>query len=212
MTYIPALKFHWLTKIYDRLISVLMPEKTFKKALLDSANIQTNFQVLDFGVGTATLSIMAYQLNNHVVYHGIDIDHNILEIAKRKIESKNIPINLIHYTGGAMPFEGQSIDRIISSLVFHHLTDEQKILTLKECRRILKPNGTLHIADWGRANNFFMRGLFHIVQLLDGYETTTANVKGNLPTIISNSGFSHVEIKKHFNTLLGTIEIFKISK
>lgn len=38
--YIPALKFHWLTKIYDWLIGTFMPEKAFKAALLHNAEIK----------------------------------------------------------------------------------------------------------------------------------------------------------------------------
>jgi ubiquinone/menaquinone biosynthesis C-methylase UbiE len=210
--YIPALKFHWLTNIYDSLISIFMPEKEFKNAIINNANIQDNFKVLDFGIGTATLSIMAYHNCPNASFYGLDIDDKILEIAKKKITSSNIPVDLIQYNGGILPFENASFDRIISSLVIHHLSDDQKLLAFKEFNRILKPNGEIHIADWGRANNKIMKGLFHIVQLLDGYDTTSANVDGKLPAIIKTAGFHNVEIKKHFNTILGTLEIFKITK
>ena len=33
MEYIPALKFHWLTNIYDWLIGNFMPEKQFKSTI-----------------------------------------------------------------------------------------------------------------------------------------------------------------------------------
>jgi ubiquinone/menaquinone biosynthesis C-methylase UbiE len=211
-SYIPALKFHWLTNIYDSLISTFMPEKEFKNAIINNANIQDNFKVLDFGIGTATLSIMAYHNRPNATFYGLDIDDKILEIAKKKITSSNIPIDLIKYNGGILPFDNSSFDRIISSLVIHHLSDNQKLSAFKEFNRILKPTGEIHIADWGRANNKIMKGLFHIVQLLDGYDTTTANVDGKLPEIIKSAGFHNVEIKKHFNTILGTLEIFKITK
>ena len=211
-SYVPALKFHWLTNIYDSLISTFMPEKEFKNTIINNANIQDNFKVLDFGVGTATLSIMAYHNCPNASFYGLDIDDKILEIAKKKITKSNIPIDLIQYKGGVLPFENDSFDRIISSLVIHHLSDDQKLSAFKEFNRILKPTGEIHIADWGRANNKIMKGLFHIVQLLDGYETTSANVDSKLPEIIKNAGFHNVEIKKHFNTILGTLEIFKITK
>ncbi len=211
-SYIPALKFHWLTNIYDSLISTFMPEKEFKNAIIINANIQDNFKVLDFGIGTATLSLMAYQSNSYARYIGIDIDDNILKLAHNKISNSQAKIELVQYQGGKIPFDDDSFDRIISSLVIHHLSDNQKLSAFKEFNRILKPTGEIHIADWGRANNKIMKGLFHIVQLLDGYDTTTANVDGKLPEIIKSAGFHNVEIKKHFNTILGTLEIFKITK
>jgi len=211
-SYVPALKFHWLTNIYDSLISTFMPEKEFKNAIIINANIQDNFKVLDFGIGTATLSLMAYQSNSYARYIGIDIDDNILKLAHNKISNSQAKIELVQYQGGKIPFDDDSFDRIISSLVFHHLTDNQKLVAFQEFYRVLKPNGEVHIADWGRANNKIMKGLFHIVQLLDGYDTTTANVDGKLPEIIKSAGFHNVDIKKHFNTILGTLEIFKITK
>ena len=209
--YIPALKFNWLTKIYDWLISTFMPEKQFKMALINNAAIQNNFNVLDFGIGTATLSIMAFNNNSQANYQGIDIDDKILSIAKQRIQKNNLPIKLVKYNGGMLPFANESIDRVISSLVIHHLTDEQKLEAFKEFKRVLKPNGELHIADWGKPSNFFMRCCFHLVQFLDGYNTTTSSVNGKLPTIIKNAAFNQVAITHNFNTVLGTVQIFKVT-
>ncbi len=209
-SYISALRFHWLTNIYDWLVGVLMPEKEFKNALLQNANIQDNYTVLDFGIGTATLSIMAYQFNPKANYKGLDIDSGILKIAKQKIENANAPIELIQYDGGILPFSDNSIDSIITSLVIHHLTTEQKLEAFCEFKRILKQDGELHVADWGKATNFLMRFMFNSVQLLDGYKTTNDNVKGKLPNIIKQAGFEQINISQKFNTVLGTVEIFQI--
>lgn len=209
-TYIPALRFHWLTNIYDSIIGVLMPEKSFKTTLIKNAGIRNNYRVLDFGTGTATLSIMAYHSNPMANYTGIDIDEKILNLARLKIGKQGAKIKLLKYNGGTLPFENNSIDRIISSLVIHHLTTEQKSKAFKEFKRILKHTGELHIADWGRASNILMRSAFHLVQFLDGYKTTNDNVKGKLPIIIKEAGFNNVIITQKFNTLLGTIEIFKV--
>ena len=81
----------------------------------------------------------------------------------------------------------------------------------KEFKRILKPNGELHIADWGKPSNLLMRLCFHLVQFLDGYETTSSNVEGRLPSLIKSAAFSQVAITHNFNTVLGTIQIFKVT-
>lgn len=38
--YIPALSFHWLTLLYDPLLKRVMREETFKRKLVQQANIQ----------------------------------------------------------------------------------------------------------------------------------------------------------------------------
>ena len=210
--YIPALRFHWLTNIYDWLISSFMPEKKFKSALLENANIQVADLVLDFGIGTATLSIMAFEKMPAALYTGIDIDEKILTIAKNKIEAQKAMITLVKYNGSELPFADNTFHRVISSLVFHHLTSVQKVQAFSEIKRVLKPGGELHIADWGKPSNFLMRGLFHLVQLLDGYKTTDDNIKGKLPELIKSSGLEVVQTNQNYNTLLGSIQLFSSKK
>ena len=189
-----------------------MPEKKFKEAIIENANIENDFVVLDFGVGTATLSIMAAQVNPKAVYKGIDIDEKILVIARRKVDASHVAVELIKYNGGTLPFADNTFNRVISSLVFHHLTTVQKIQAFSEIKRVLKPGGELHVADWGKPSNFLMRGLFHLVQLLDGYNTTDDNVKGKLPELIKSSGLKVVQTNQNYNTVLGSIQLFSSQK
>ena len=45
--YIPALRFNWLTHLYDPVIAVTTREKTFKKKLIKQADIQKGYEVID---------------------------------------------------------------------------------------------------------------------------------------------------------------------
>lgn len=207
--YIPALRFNWLTKIYNPLIAFTMPELKFKSALIEQAKIQPQHKVLDFGVGTATLSLLLSKKQPNCFIEGVDIDEKIIKIAKEKVAKEEKQIVITKYDGIVLPYEDNTFDRVITSLVFHHLDKEQKLNSLKEIKRILKPNGELHIADWGKAANPVMRGLFYLVQLLDGFKTTTDNVNGKLPDYIKSAGFSDVSITNNFSTIFGTLSLFK---
>ena len=76
----------------------------------------------------------------------------------------------------------------------------------------MKPGGELHIADWCKAKNAFMRGAFYLVQILDGFETTTDNVKGLLPKYIEEAGFEDVKETRFFNTAFGTLGLIRAIK
>ena len=210
--YIPALKYNWLTKIYNPLLAYTMPELKFKKSLIEQAKITTNHEVLDFGVGTATLSLLIKDIHKDAVVNGVDVDDKILEIASQKIKEQKAEITLTKYDGLKLPYPNNHFDRVLTSLVFHHLDKNQKSNSLKEIYRVLKPNGELHIADWGKPNHFGMRLVFYLVQFLDGFKTTTDNVKGLLPDYIINGGFKNVETNKSFNTIFGTLWLYKGSK
>lgn len=208
-TYIPALKYNWLTKIYNPLITFTMPETKFKTALITQANIKPNSVVLDFGVGTATLSILLKKKYSQVKLDGVDVDNKILKIAHQKIKEQDVDVTLTQYDGVTLPYPDDHFDRVVTSLVFHHLDNEQKENALKEIYRVLKPKGELHIADWGKPKNDVMRLLFYLVQFLDGFKTTTDNVKGLLPKYIKNEGFKDVESLKSYNTIFGTLWLYK---
>lgn len=210
--FIPALRFDWLTKIYDPLIQATMPENKFKNALIDQADIRENSYVLDFGCGSLTLSLMAKRRVPSAYVHAVDMDEKILKIAAEKKQISQQEIFMQQYGGRILPFPTQTFDRVISSLVFHHLDGDQKSNSLYELYRVLKPGGELHIADWGKAKNVLMRSVFLGVQLLDGFKTTSDNVKGLLPKYISRAGFQGVTVTQEFQTVFGTLALYKARK
>lgn len=55
--YTPALRFGWLTSLYDPVIGWTMREAAFKRRLVGKAGIKPSHRVLDLGCGTATLTI-----------------------------------------------------------------------------------------------------------------------------------------------------------
>lgn len=207
--YIPALKYEWLTKVYDLVLEFTMPERKIKTALINGMRIQTNDRILDFGCGSLTLSIMAAQAYPHAIFYGLDIDDKILSIAERKMKSAGASVKIQHYDGGRLPYPDNYFDRVMSSLVFHHLTLRQKYKALEEIYRILKPSGEVHIADFGQPSGALQRLGFYSVQLLDGFETTNDSLKNVLPKSMKETNFYEVEEKGFFKTMVGTVRLMK---
>ncbi len=207
-TYIPALKYNWLTQFYDGLLSTFLREKTFKSKLIESMKLRNPKHILDIGCGTATLSLMMETSFPQACVTGLDGDDKILGIAKDKISKAQSKVRLIQAMSYTIPVSAGLFDAVTSSLMLHHLNAEDKAKTLKEVYRVLQPNGIVAIADWGKPSNYFMRLVFYIVQFLDGFETTTDNVQGKIPHYLINAGFKEViEIEK-IDTVLGTVSIY----
>jgi ubiquinone/menaquinone biosynthesis C-methylase UbiE len=210
--YISALRFRWLTPLYDFFVGITMPEVSIKQSLINISYLTDNATVLDFGCGTATLTIMAKQHRPEIIITGLDIDKSILNKAAEKINQKGLDIKLTDYDGERLPFENDSFDRIISCLVFHHLETPVKQKILAEIFRVTKNNGQIFIADFGRSDSLFQRMLFNIIRGLDGYKSTSANAKGLMPFLINQGGFKNPVIKKRFKTIFGEIQIIKATK
>jgi len=209
--FIPALKFEWLTRFYDPLLQLAGAEEAYQK-ILRRTNINDHDTLLDFGCGAGTLAIMAKQDTPKAIVHGVDVDPNILEVAQSKVNKHNYDVYLTSYDGTFLPYENAMFDKVLSTLVFHHLSRNQKLTSLNEIYRILKVGGELHIVDFGKAQNMVMRGMFLLIQLLDGFSNTSDNVDGLLPEMIERAGFQNILAYEQFNTMFGTISHYKATK
>ncbi len=210
--FIPALKYHFLTPIYDWFIALTLPEIAIKKQLIRQANVKKAEKVLDYGFGTGTLLLLLEELHPDCEAIGVEVDTQMLKMAQRKVSEKKSSVQLLYYEGDRLPYETASFDKVVSSWVFQHLTTSQKIASFREIHRVLKPEGEFHMADWGKAQNALMRSLFFVVQVIDNFYTTDDNIQGRLPSLIQEAGFSKVEILENQSTLFGTLSYFKALK
>lgn len=209
--YIPALSYDRLTFLYDPVVRLTTREAAFKTALLSQAQIQSGQRVLDLACGTATLTIAIKKAHPQAAVIGIDGDPAILRQARAKAERSGADIAFDEGLSYELPYADESFDHVLSSLFFHHLTRENKLRTLAEVRRVLKPGGEFHVADWGAPQNVLMKLASQGIVLLDG-ATTKDNFAGKLPEFIGQSGFEDVEEVRRFNSLFGTIRLHKAYK
>lgn len=210
--YIPALSYDWLTPFYDAVVRRTTRENAFKDALVEQLRGGTNHHILDLACGTGTLTILLKKTYPSAEVTGVDGDPKILEIAEKKAKKGNTEIKFEKAMSFDLPYPNESFDVIVSSLFFHHLTRENKLKTLSEVRRVLKPGGEFHVADWGTPANLLMRLGSYLIQRLDGFETTADNFNGLLPKLIADAGFETIEEINHFNTLFGTIRLHRSRK
>lgn len=157
---VPALGFHWLTPYYDAVVSTSTREHLFKQALIKQDHFGPGQQVLDLACGTGTLSIWIKQAYPRTDVVGIDGDSSVLSMATRKAEQAAVSVQFDEALSYDLPYSNEHFDRVVSSLFFHHLSWENKQRTAQKLFRVLGPGAQLHVADWGKAANILMRGLF----------------------------------------------------
>jgi len=210
--YVPALGFHWLTPCYDAVVGATTRERRFKQALIRQANIEVGHRVLDLACGTGTLAIWLKQACPGAEVVGVDGDPAVLARAGRKAQRAAVALQFAEALAYALPYPPARFDRVLSSLFFHHLSWEDKQRTAQEIFRVLRPGGQLHVADWGKAGNGAMRGLFLAIQLLDGFSNTRDNLEGRLIELFEDAGFAEVAQRQSFSTLFGTMALYSARK
>jgi ubiquinone/menaquinone biosynthesis C-methylase UbiE len=211
-TYIPALRFAWLTPWYDAIVRHTTRERSFKRALIAQADIRAGQQVLDLAAGTGTLTIAIQQHQPAAQVIGVDGDPAILAIARAKAERAGLAVRFDQGLSYQLAYPAERFDRVVSSLFFHHLTWNDKQRTAAEVFRVLKPGAQLHVADWGRPANRLMSGLFWMIQILDGFKTTRDNRNGRLIELFEQAGFIQVAEQRSFGTMCGTLSLYRALK
>src|SRR3954451_6232975 len=205
--FVPALRFDALSRIYDPVVAITTRETAFKRRLLEHARIKDGEAVLDLACGTGTLAIEIKKANPKARVSAIDGDSAILAKAKQKTKEAGVKVEFQRGLSNELPYDGRSFDVVVSTLFFHHLTDEAKADTAEEVRRVLRLGGRVLIADWGRPQDPLMRMMFLNVQVLDGFRNTSSSVAGKLPEFLRDAGLKRVAVIDRMRTPLGTIEI-----
>lgn len=206
--FVPALGLRVLTPLYD-LVAWIAGERRIKRRLLAGAAIGPDADVLDLGCGTGTLAIMAAAQAPAARVVGLDVDPDILATARRKVARAGARVTLAEGSATDPPFAPGSFDRVLTTLVLHHLSTEQKRRALAAARRLLRPGGELHVADFGRPHTALMRLVAHGVHRFDGREATGANLRGELPALVREAGFDDVQETEHWSTPFGTLTFLR---
>jgi ubiquinone/menaquinone biosynthesis C-methylase UbiE len=180
-----------------------------KKWIVDNY-VEKGDKVLDVGCGTGTLAIM--MAKKGALVKGIDISSPMLSIARGAIQAMELENSIILRETGIVGlkkyFEDESIDKIISTLVFSELSKEERLYVLEESRRILRKNGLLIIADETRPRPALRRLIYALVRiplavLTFIFTQSIFHSVRDLEKSISDAGFRVISNQKEF---LGAFE------
>jgi ubiquinone/menaquinone biosynthesis C-methylase UbiE len=197
-----GMKLHWLGT-YQK----------FRKSIIENFGDFKDKTILDFGCGTGLLlEFIKKNYSFYGFYLGCDPGHKMLEVAKRRGLEHGSCIFMQISENPLLPIRNSAVDIFVSSLVTHQISHGNKIALFQEIYRILKPNGKIVMAEFGKPTNLLGKfGAFYVksiwgkiipeirVNIID-------NLDGQLPDMLKKSGFSEVMIVKKWK---GFVEVIK---
>jgi ubiquinone/menaquinone biosynthesis C-methylase UbiE len=190
-TYIPAAGRDWRLPFYDPVVKLLGGDVA-RRTLVEQAALQPTHRVLEVGCGTGTLLMLIKQLHPGVDVVGLDPDPRALARAKRKAATASAAITLDRGFSDVLPYPDASFDAVFSSFMFHHLEGaDEKLKTLREIRRVLKPGGRLHLVDFipsGSAKEGILARWLHHRHLLED------NATPRVLSLMRDAGFAQAEV------------------
>lgn len=206
--YLPAAGHDALLPIYD-LISWVFGAPQLHRTLLELADPKSGERVLEIGCGTGNLTVLAKRRHPDVEIVGIDPDPRALARATRKAAG----LTGIRFDRGhsqALPYPDGSFDRVLSSLMLHHLDGDVRPRTAEEALRVLRPGGALYLLDvGGRVSpaDGFMAG-----RLLRS-ERLRHNLGDAIPQLLRDAGFTDcVEPTYRVSRRMGRVTFYRAAR
>ena len=204
--FVPAAGRKVFTAAYDPVMTVTMRQLAWRPQLAERvvAEVPVDGTVVDVGCGTGTFAIELNGMRPDIEVTGVDGDPEILNLARRKDGGGQVRWREGFATD--LPLADQSSDAVVMSLLLHHLDLHAKIEAFREARRVLKPEGKLHLSDWGAPDLLTYPGFF-VLRLLDGFSNTQVHADGSLAGLVGKFGFDEIQLWKRLRTIWGSLEL-----
>lgn len=203
----PAAQHDALLPAYDVLSRALGISKVHR-TLVEHAELADGHRVLEIGSGTGTLTIRAKQSRPRAEVIGVDPDPLALARARRKLDGQN-GIRFDHGYAQKLPYADGEFDRVLSSLMLHHLDSDAKAAAAAEVFRVLRPGGRLHLVDVdadvtehdGRIARFFARR-----------RHAAAHFDDSIPEVLGAAGFECTALDTRRLPVIGRLTFYRATR
>lgn len=201
--FVPAMGNDRLLPLYD-VIQWMAGVPAMHRALLDAADLRAGLRVLDIGCGTGNLVVAVRRRCPDVEVVGLDPDARALDRARRKAARGGLAVRLDQGYAQELPYPDEAFDRVLSSLMFHHLGRAAKEGMLAEVRRVLRPGGLLVLADVGgpiAGHGVLTRWMARTERMRDNF--------GAIPRLMAAAGLQEPAEIGRPHTRLGPVALFR---
>jgi ubiquinone/menaquinone biosynthesis C-methylase UbiE len=183
----------------------LMGADRARRGLLDQAQIRHGDRILDIGCGTGSLLIQLKRFYPGTDVVGLDPDPKALARASRKAERAAVSIQFDQGFGDELPYTEASFDRVLSSLMFHHVPTNEKVKTVRAIRRVLKPGGEFHMLDFEGPE----KGAHFLARLLHSSDRLKDNSENRVLHFMTEAGFAEPKKVGHREMFFGHIAYYR---
>jgi ubiquinone/menaquinone biosynthesis C-methylase UbiE len=205
--YMPAAGHDAFLPGYDLLTRLFGFNRVHQK-LIGQAELADGHRVLEIGCGTGNLTVRAKKAQPLIDVIGSDPDPLALKRAQRKVHR----LSGIRFERGyaqRLPYSDGEFDRVLSSMMLHHLDSDAKTAAAAEVFRVLRPGGRLHLVDMG-GHMTADDGLS--ARLVLHRPHAGGNLGDAIPRLLRAAGFDCTEVVTHRNRGVGRLTYYRATR
>ncbi|MFP1152245.1 class I SAM-dependent methyltransferase [Mycobacterium sherrisii] len=204
--YLPATGHDAFLPAYD-LIARLMGLHSVYRRLVAQAEITDGQRVLEIGCGTGNVSITAKRSHPAAEVVGCDPDPRMVAVARRK--AARIPgIRFEHGYAERLPYSDGEFDRVLSSMMLHHVSDDAKAAAAAEIFRVLRPGGRLQLVDIAGERN--SGGV--LARLIRHNHHVAGNLGDAVPRLLRSAGFDCTQLATTRQRIVGQLAYYQATR
>lgn len=184
----------FLVRHYDLLWRVLSRGRTddTHEATLVLADYSPTDDLLDIGCGTGALVLVAEERFGATgMLVGLDVEGGMIAKANAKADHLDSAATFAEATMTSIPYQDESFDVVTSSLMLHHVPEDEHLQGFRELHRVLRPQGRIVVADINLAER-------SAVSRLHGVRRPTEDtVQRGVPAKLEAAGFRVTGTGRH---------------
>jgi ubiquinone/menaquinone biosynthesis C-methylase UbiE len=179
-------------RLHDLLAPLIFAGQRRRSSQLTAVSgVRPGDRVLDVGCGAGDLTrIIAGAVGPNGSAVGLDPSIETLERARQATTAVNC--TFVEGRAEGLEFPDTTFDVVVTSLMIHHLADEQRPPAVREMFRVLRPGGRVLIADFRPPTNALLRRAIHLVVS----QPMSHNSVRMLESMVHAAGFQSVAIGK----------------
>lgn len=186
-----------MAKAFDLFLSLVI-SRSWRRSHLE----RVQGRVLEVGGGSG-LSLSCYPRTGWNGLVLLDLDQEMLALAAQRKLPGGQPITVCQGNVEALPFEDGAFDTIVAQFLFCGVGNP--VQGLRECRRVLAPEGRLFLLEHVRSDNWLLGPLLDAVNVLTS-RLFADRFNQRIEPLLAEAGWRIVERRDLFLDVIRLVE------
>ncbi|MEY2431803.1 MAG: hypothetical protein QOC92_1528 [Acidimicrobiaceae bacterium] len=172
-------------RVLPRLIDLVMNTKQTRQIRARvCAGLQGDVVEIGFGTGHN----LPYLPAEVTQLRAVEPSARSVELARVRISASTVPVEVVGLDGQSIPLADDSADAVLCTWSLCTIPDAAR--AVREMHRVLRPGGTLHFVEHGRAPQEKIRRWQNRLNGIQQRVAGGCNLNRDIPAIIESGGFT----------------------